>query len=119
MALKWARNAHGDNCVKCDHRVEDNKLNEQVCDHVHVATLRFGTGPDRAWPDGTSFANHAKTVIVDGKAFYVGSHNFYPMNLQEYGLIVDDPKLTEQYISEYWEPLWRYSKGTENHYFCQ
>jgi phosphatidylserine/phosphatidylglycerophosphate/cardiolipin synthase-like enzyme len=89
-----------------------------LCKRLHVAPLRFG--PDENWDQKyltywgneyrLGFANHAKTIIIDDQAFYVGSHNFYPMNLQEYGLIVDDKRLTAQYISEYWGPLWKWSQ---------
>jgi phosphatidylserine/phosphatidylglycerophosphate/cardiolipin synthase-like enzyme len=88
-----------------------------LCKRLHVAPLRFG--PDNVWDQEYTtwwgneyqlgFANHAKTIIIDSQAFYVGSHNFYPMNLQEYGLIVDDQKHASQYMKEYWEPMWRYS----------
>jgi phosphatidylserine/phosphatidylglycerophosphate/cardiolipin synthase-like enzyme len=91
--------------------LDDKARKELLCKKLHVATVRFG--PDADWGDDkrTPFANHSKTVIVDDKAFYVGSHNFYPMNLQEYGLIVDDKDLTTKYLNDYWQHLWENSKA--------
>jgi phosphatidylserine/phosphatidylglycerophosphate/cardiolipin synthase-like enzyme len=84
-------------------------LNALLCEHLHLSTFRFG--PNDTWFDGvTPPGTHAKTISVDEQAFYVGSHNFYPMDLQEYGLIVDDPVLTQRYLTEYWDNLWNYSK---------
>lgn len=84
-------------------------LNDLLCQRLHLTTIRFGAND--TWFDGqTPPGTHAKTIAVDGQAFYVGSHNFYPMDLQEYGLIVDDPALTQQYLTEYWNNLWNYSK---------
>ena len=57
---------------------------------MHLAPLRFG--PDASWPGGKTFANHAKFWMVDGRVFYIGSDNMYPVNLQEFGYIVDDQK---------------------------
>jgi len=96
------------------HLPRDQQI-EILCKRLHVATLRFG--PDAHWnekhayaDEWKGFANHAKTVIIDGQAFYVGSHNFYPMNLQEYGLIVDDAGLADRYLRTYWQPLWSWSR---------
>ena len=41
-------------------------------------------------------ANHAKFWMVDGRVFYIGSDNMYPVNLQEYGYIVDDAKAAQR-----------------------
>ena len=57
---------------------------------MHLAPFRFG--PDESWPGGKTFANHAKFWMVDDRVFYIGSDNMYPVNLQEFGYIVDDAK---------------------------
>jgi hypothetical protein len=47
--------------------------------------------------------------MVDDRTFYIGSDNMYPVNLQEYGYIVDDPKAAAELIAAYWTPLWEWS----------
>jgi phosphatidylserine/phosphatidylglycerophosphate/cardiolipin synthase-like enzyme len=75
-----------------------------LCSRFHATTLRFG--PDDAWPDGTSFANHAKLAIVDDQAFYMGSQNWYPANLYELGFVVDDADATRELVDAYYTKLW-------------
>jgi len=56
---------------------------------VHLAPFRFGPDkPGRAQADRPIIRN------VDGRhhVFYIGSDNMYPVNLQEFGYIVDDKK---------------------------
>ena len=95
----------------------NSSVKDILCKHLHVAPFRFGSDSDWGVPyklrDYTGLmlglANHSKTIIVDNQAFYVGSHNFYPMNLQEYGLIIDNQTLTTQYVTDYWTNVWKYS----------
>jgi phosphatidylserine/phosphatidylglycerophosphate/cardiolipin synthase-like enzyme len=82
-------------------------VNAMLCDHVHLAPYRFG--PDASWPGGVPIANHAKFWMVDGRTFYVGSDNMYPVNLQEFGYIVDDAKAAQELGDAYWTPLWQWS----------
>jgi hypothetical protein len=62
-------------------------------------------------------ANHAKVVIVDDQAHYVGSQNLYDTkgpgaNLADYGVIVDDQASTKQFISDYYSKLASFSQTT-------
>jgi phosphatidylserine/phosphatidylglycerophosphate/cardiolipin synthase-like enzyme len=82
-------------------------VNAMLCEHLHLAPYRFG--PDETWPGGIPIANHAKFWMVDGRAFYVGSDNMYPVNLQEYGYIVDDARAAQELTDAYWTPLWQWS----------
>lgn len=87
-------------------------LNEEtagalLCRRLHLAPLRFG--PDASWPENKPFANHAKFFMVDERAFHIGSDNFYPVNLQEFGLMIENQRAAQQLKREYWEPLWRWS----------
>lgn len=82
-------------------------VNAMLCDHVHLAPYRLG--PDASWPGGAPIANHAKLWMVDGRIFYIGSDNMYPVNLQEFGYIVDDAKAAHELTEAYWKPLWRWS----------
>ncbi|MBN9087073.1 MAG: hypothetical protein J0J01_09210 [Reyranella sp.] len=82
-------------------------VNALLCEHVHLAPYRFG--PEASWPGGVPIANHAKFWMVDGRTFYIGSDNMYPVNLQEFGYIVDDPKAAREISAAYWTPLWQWS----------
>jgi phosphatidylserine/phosphatidylglycerophosphate/cardiolipin synthase-like enzyme len=79
-----------------------------LCQRFASASLRHD--PDDAWPDGAKFANHAKLVIADDAAFYIGSHNLYPANLAEFGFIVDDAGLAGELVAHYYDNLWAASK---------
>jgi phosphatidylserine/phosphatidylglycerophosphate/cardiolipin synthase-like enzyme len=83
-------------------------VNALLCSRVHLAPLRFG--PDASWPGGKSIGNHAKLWMVDDRVFYIGSDNLYPVNLQEFGYIVDDRKAAAELIDAYWNPLWQWSQ---------
>jgi phosphatidylserine/phosphatidylglycerophosphate/cardiolipin synthase-like enzyme len=82
-------------------------VNALLCEHVHLAPLRFG--PDASWPGGVPIANHAKFWMIDRRAFYIGSDNMYPVNLQEFGYIVDDSRAAQELSDAYWAPLWQWS----------
>jgi len=83
-------------------------VNALLCSRVHLASLRFG--PDASWPSGKTIANHSKFWMVDDRAFYIGSDNMYPVNLQEFGYIVDDRKAAADILDSYWTPLWQWSQ---------
>ena len=80
-------------------------LDALLCAKLHLAPFRYN-GTDATWPDGTPFASHTKIVEVDGQGLYIGSHNMYPANLQEFGYIVDDSNVTGQWLSQYWANAW-------------
>lgn len=82
----------------------------QLCKHVHFARLR--QSPAATWASGRPIANHAKVVIVDDQAHYVGSQNLYDANLAEFGVIVDDQTATKQLIADYWSNLAKHSTPT-------
>lgn len=88
-------------------RRRPDPVNAMLCEHLHLAPYRFG--PDDSWPGGIPIANHAKFWMVDGRVFYVGSDNMYPVNLQEYGYIVDDARAAQELTDAYWTPLWQWS----------
>jgi phosphatidylserine/phosphatidylglycerophosphate/cardiolipin synthase-like enzyme len=89
-------------------RRDADPVNALLCSRVHIAPFRFG--PDTQWPGGHPIANHSKFWMVDDRTFYIGSDNMYPVNLQEYGYIVDDAKAAADIIAAYWTPLWEWSK---------
>ena len=73
----------------------------------HLVSLKFTDA--NAWPNGWGFANHAKMFIIDDELFYVGSHNLYPTTLQEYGYFVGNAEATRAMVTQYWDPLWKWS----------
>ena len=58
----------------------------------------------------SSDLNHAKFWMVDDRTFYIGSDNMYPVNLQEYGYIVDDRKAAGEILEAWWNSLWQWSQ---------
>ena len=56
---------------------------------------------------------HAKHVIVDDIATYIGSQNLYNCNNAEWGIIVDSEEETKTLLKEYWIPMWDNSWGPE------
>ncbi len=83
-------------------------VNALLCSRFHLAPFRFG--PDDSWPGGKTIANHSKFWMVDDRVFYIGSDNMYPVNLQEFGYIVDDRNGADVMLESYWNPLWQWSK---------
>ena len=88
-------------------RTGPDPVNALLCSRFHLAPFRFG--PDDSWPGGKTISNHAKLWMVDDRIFYIGSDNMYPVNLQEFGYIVDDRKAADSLIDSYWNPLWQWS----------
>jgi phosphatidylserine/phosphatidylglycerophosphate/cardiolipin synthase-like enzyme len=81
-----------------------------MCNQLRIAGLRQGA--DDLWPDDSTFANHAKLVVADEQTFYLGSQNWYPANLMEYGFVVDDPAATQAMLDAYFAPAWTASSRT-------
>jgi hypothetical protein len=79
-----------------------------MCQHLHLAPLRFG--PDETWPENRAIAVHAKFWMIDDRAFYVGSDNLYPANLQEFGYVLEDASAVAQVRAQLWDRAWRWSQ---------
>jgi hypothetical protein len=96
----------------------DADLRALLCRKLHLAPIRYSS--EDIWPGAsTPIPNHAKFMMVDDQAFYVGSHNFYRSNLfvggadyalSEAGLIVDDAASANYVFTHYWSPLWNNSR---------
>jgi len=82
-------------------------LDALLCQRLHVAPLRFSS-EDR-YPGGGEPGNHAKLVVVDDLAFYVGSQNLYPFDNAEYGYVVDDGAAAATLRTDYWARMWTHS----------
>jgi phosphatidylserine/phosphatidylglycerophosphate/cardiolipin synthase-like enzyme len=86
-------------------------VDDILCDKLHIAYLRTSE-------HGQPELNHAKVLVADDKAFYVGSQNLYPggmadrfaPQLAEFGWIVDDEAATKDFLQTYWQPVWANSK---------
>ncbi len=89
-------------------QLDRDTVTDMLCRRLHLAPIRFG--PDAKWQDGKPIANHAKFWMVDDRYFYIGSDNLYPVDLQEFGFIVDDRAAAARLVKEYWDPLWRWSR---------
>lgn len=85
------------------------QLSDLLCRRLHLAPLRFG--PDAAWPRGQPIGVHAKFWMVDERAFYIGSENLYPAELQEFGYIVEDTSAAAQARRDYWDQAWKWSQA--------
>jgi hypothetical protein len=88
--------------------MNDAALVKLLCQHLHLAPLRFG--PDDSWPDGKPIGVHAKLWIVDDRAFYIGSENLYPVELQEFGYVVENAAATATVLHDYWDKVWAWSQ---------
>ena len=86
----------------------DVSSTELLCSGISFASVRINDTDD-TWTGETPMGNHSKFWIVDNRAFYVGSQNLYISNLFEWGLLVDDPTVTEEILDRYWTPLWSYA----------
>jgi hypothetical protein len=85
-------------------------LRYYVCTLFEHAPWRFTKGEDR-WSgdrnlDVSKIGSHPKLIIVDGSSFYLGSHNFYPANLQEFGFVISSVKATADVQKNYWDKIW-------------
>jgi phosphatidylserine/phosphatidylglycerophosphate/cardiolipin synthase-like enzyme len=78
---------------------------------MRLAPLRFSPSGDHWSHRGVDLKiiNHAKFWMVDNRAFYVGSDNLYPHNLQEFGYVIESATVAQEALTAYWEPLWRFS----------
>lgn len=81
-----------------------------LCSKLRLMRLRSSAA--EAWRDGRTLANHAKVIVVDDRAFYVGSQNLYVADLAEHGVIVDDPAATRSFLASYMNHVESYSRRT-------
>jgi len=89
-------------------RLSHRALVEAMCEHLHLAPLRFG--PDETWPENRPIAVHSKFWMIDDRAFYVGSDNLYPANLQEFGYVVEDANAVAHVRAQLWDRAWHWSQ---------
>ena len=85
-------------------------LAQYVCGKFEIAPWRFTAG-EKFWGDNKrKIGSHPKIIIADSSVFYLGSHNIYPGNLQEFGMVVTDPGVAKELIDKYWNEVWSASQ---------
>lgn len=94
--------------VKARNGLAESAASALLCQHLHLAALRFG--PDATWPGNRPIGLHAKFWMVDDRVFYIGSDNLYPVDLQEFGYIVEDRDVSAQILRDYWDHAWQWSR---------
>ncbi|MGI9186778.1 MAG: hypothetical protein ACR2J9_04545, partial [Gaiellales bacterium] len=85
----------------------DAAATKAICSSLTVARFRYSNA--ETWPSGNEPALHGKVVAVDDAAFYVGSQNAYPNQLQEFGYIIEDPTAMADFKRDYLDPMVQYS----------
>jgi len=91
----------------------DAQAKQRLDEKLQVAYVRYSQ--EDAYPDkplAKPIPNHAKILMVDDTAFYIGSENLYASDLNEFGYIVEDADAVRTFLAQYWTPLWRYSSRT-------
>lgn len=89
-------------------------LGRLVNNNLRVCYLKNNLRSGGSWPDGERMGNHAKFMMIDDCAYYLGSQNLYPCNLGEWGVVIDDKAQAQKIIDEYWNPLWKESFDANN-----
>ncbi|OAJ33126.1 PLD-like domain protein [Piscirickettsia salmonis] len=92
--------------------LKESAINLKLCNKLHISTIRFNDS-DESWIDNEKITGHYKFMMVDKGMFYVGSQNFYPSGLQNYGHIINDKKASNIIRKSFWGPLWKYSSRVE------
>jgi len=92
-----------------------DEIVDHICAYAHIGHLRL-TAEEKTYKRGEDpggqIGNHAKILMVDDQAFYMGSDNAYGSGLAEFGLITDDAEKTGEFNQQYWKPKWEQVLGT-------
>lgn len=89
---------------------------KEACATIEYASFRFSSDVNK-WPGrGGTIGTHSKLLIIDEAAFYIGSHNLYPANLQEHGMLVTDAKAASELVEQYWSKVW--GESSPGRYEC-
>ena len=108
----WTCNDVGSEIIKTIREqfpeADDEKLRQKVESNLRICYLRHKCG--NKWEENDiPMGLHSKHFIVDDLATYIGSQNLYVCNLAEWGVVIDDINTTEQFMEQYWTPMWYYS----------
>merc|ERR1711924_240730 len=102
--------------------VPDENMRDLVCKNLRVQYLSWNKieEENKRWQDRVrstheqktaTYGCHLKSYIVDDMVWYIGSQNLYPAPLQEFGVIIDDQKVTKNVVEKFWNPAWENSFG--------
>jgi phosphatidylserine/phosphatidylglycerophosphate/cardiolipin synthase-like enzyme len=91
---------------------QDAALRQKISGNLRITFIREEIG--NTWADGMNMGMHAKLFIIDDVCTYIGSQNLYVCDLAEWGVVIDNPAVTEQILNEYWHPMWRFSYTGED-----
>ncbi|MBC7659182.1 MAG: hypothetical protein H7249_05685 [Chitinophagaceae bacterium] len=95
------------------HGMTESDAKSKACRVIIYAPFRFSSSLS-SWPNAKNapIGSHTKLVMADDSAFYIGSHNLYKANLQEFGNIVTDAGAASRFKYEYWDKVWEESKAS-------
>ena len=106
------------------HTPSERELDRELTGKLRIGQIRVSPSWDSYPGDARMPGNHAKTILVDDEALYVGSENLYSFGaLSEYGIIIMDPmvdgitgSVVRTYLQDYWEQLWAasYRNGAQS-----
>ena len=78
-------------------------LDALLCRKFTIAWYHYSA--EQSYPGHEPIPNHAKTLLIDDHAFYIGSQNLYLAGLTEHGFLVDHAPAALEYLRSYWAPL--------------
>jgi phosphatidylserine/phosphatidylglycerophosphate/cardiolipin synthase-like enzyme len=102
------RSGYSNGSIEQTLKAVQGRVGARACGKLRVTSL------GGKWPSGHAHASHTKAIIVDDRAFYIGSQNLYsegPAKLAEHGFIVDDAGATQQLLEEYYRPAFATNEG--------
>ena len=91
--------------------IDKDTAKQLIESNLSVRSFRYNVNEEQ-YPGNNPISNHAKTVMVHEQVFYIGSQNQYYSNLNEFGYMVEDTKVAQQYVSQYWHLLHEASQHT-------
>jgi phosphatidylserine/phosphatidylglycerophosphate/cardiolipin synthase-like enzyme len=90
-----------------------NKTDPEITTLMQLLTVQSFPLPSK-WslpptsPTSRGISNHAKVMVVDSRAVYIGSQNFYPTRpawLSEFTYIFEDTTRAQQFVNSYFVPM--------------
>jgi len=93
--------------IKDEADVDEVHLRKMVQENLRICYIKHAR--TNKWANTLTLGNHAKHFIIDDQCYYIGSQNLYVCDLAEWGLLVDDPAMTQKVMNEYWHPMWKNS----------
>lgn len=85
----------------------NDELKTKVNDNLRVCFLKNLSG--NKWASKNNVGLHSEFFIVDDVCTYVGSQNLCLFDLAEWGVAIDDAKMTAAIVDSFWTPMWNAS----------